>query len=53
MGMMVLILVICTVAVWAFIKTYKKEMRAKAAAEAERSARNASEPVTEADQDAA
>jgi cbb3-type cytochrome oxidase subunit 3 len=38
-GMMVLILVICIVAVWAFIKTYKKEMREKAARESANSAK--------------
>ena len=40
--MMVLILVICVVAVWAFIKTYKKEMREKAARESANSAKTES-----------
>ena len=48
-GMMVLILLICTVAVWAFFKTYKKEMREKAAADEQKKAQVA-EPAKEADQ---
>lgn len=50
-GMMVLILVICVVAVWAFFKTYKKEMRAKAVLESEKEQRLTE--TREVDQDAA
>lgn len=33
-AMMILILIICVVAVWAFFRTYKKEMRERAQREA-------------------
>lgn len=39
-GMMILILVICVVAVWAFVKTYKKEMKEKAERETSRPGKN-------------
>jgi heme/copper-type cytochrome/quinol oxidase subunit 2 len=43
-AMMILILIVCTVAVTAFIKTYKKEMREKPERQATKQNKNGSDP---------